>query len=100
MICRQNVYLGETHKILAQKIETLILHYRRLPWDISGVTESHVLTRPNEISFMHNFHAILNDCKVMYLKYINSFARNLFVYCFYLQDFSKKLGRVLLSRAL
>ena len=69
-----------------------------------GVTESHVQTRPtgsntskpvqtrpNEICFMHNFHAILNDCKVMYFKYINSFARNLFVFCLNLKILVKNL---------
>ena len=47
------------------------------------VTSKHVQlgpTRPNEICFMHNFHAILNDCKVMYFKYITSYAYNRFVF--------------------
>ena len=79
---------------------------------ISGVTESHVQTRPtgsntskpvqtrpNEICFMYNIHKILNDCKVMYFIFINLFARNLFVFCFNLKILAKQLGRVLLSRA-
>ena len=62
-------------------------------------TSKPVQTRPNEICFMYNFHAILNDCKVMYFKYINSFARNLFVFRFNLKILvKKKLGSVFLSR--
>ena len=68
------------------------------------MTESHVQTRPtgsntskpvqtcpNEICSMHNSHAILNDCKMMYLKYINSSARNIFVFCYNLKILVKSL---------
>ena len=63
------------------------------------MTESHVQTRPtvsvqtrpNEICFMHKSHAILNDCKMMYLKYINSSVRNIFVFCYNLRILVKSL---------
>ena len=61
------------------KSSTLALHPNTSNW------VQPVQTRPNEICSMHNSHAILNDCKMMYLKYITSSARVIFVFCYNLK---------------
>ena len=100
-------YIGTSSVIMKFCIENIALHLRLANYAcITGqwpkVTANwvqHVQTRPNETCFMHNFHAILNDCKVMYLKYINSFCAQSFGFCFNLNILVKKLGSVFLSRA-